>query len=270
MLQLHGLSKRFFRGTANEVVALDALDLVVHRGDYVSVIGSNGAGKSTLLNAVAGQVPVDAGRILLNGVDVTRTPEHARARLIGRIDQDPRGSTAAAMSIAENLAMAAKRGRSRGLRNAVNAEKRAWFRELLSELELGLEDRVGVQVGALSGGQRQALALIMATLGDPLLLLLDEHTAALDPKTARQVMEMTGRVIDRRALTAVMVTHNMDHAIRWGNRLIMMNAGRIVLDIPESEKRYLTVPDLIDQFQRKAGEAFTSDRALLLAEETVA
>lgn len=266
MLELQAICKRYFRGTPNEVVALDNVDLSVTPGDFVSVIGSNGAGKSTMLKVVAGEVRPDAGRIIANNADITGLPEHARARMIGRINQDPLASTAARMSIEENLAMAARRGQARGLGNAVNKERRHHFKQLLAELELGLEQRLSALVGTLSGGQRQALALVMATLGNPLLLLLDEHTAALDPRTARQVMEITGRVIANHGLTSIMVTHNMEHAIQWGNRLIMMSTGRIVLDIVGPEKQALTVPELIERFQRRAGEAFASDRALLVEE----
>ena len=263
MIELQDVTKCFFRGTANEIVALDHVTLAVQSGEFVTLIGSNGAGKSTLLKCIAGEHRVDACRIIINGIDVTRMPEHRRARFIGRIAQDPLSSTAPMMSIEENLAMAAKRGQPRGLALAVTAQKRAWFRQLLLELELGLEERLAVRVGTLSGGQRQALALLMATLGDPLVLLLDEHTAALDPKTARQVMAITHRIVTRRSLTTLMVTHNMEQAIRWGNRLIMMGGGRIILDIAGEEKQRLTVPELVEQFHRRTGEIFADDRALL-------
>jgi putative ABC transport system ATP-binding protein len=263
MVELTGLTRRFFPGTANEVTALDTLDLRVPAGDFVTLIGPNGAGKSTLLKAISGVVPLDAGRVVLDGRDVTGLPEHRRARLIGRIDQDPMGSTAPLMSLEENLAMAAKRGQPRGLATAVTGPRRAWFRELLAELDLGLEDRLGVRVGTLSGGQRQALALVMATMGEPRLLLLDEHTASLDPRVAPQVMEITHRIVSRRRLTTLMVTHNMEQALRWGNRLVMMSAGRVVLDLGAADKQGLGVVDLVERFQRRTGELFAEDRALL-------
>jgi putative ABC transport system ATP-binding protein len=263
MVELTGLTRRFFPGTANEVTALDALDLRVPAGDFVTLIGPNGAGKSTLLKAISGVVSLDAGRVVLDGREVTGIPEHRRARLIGRIDQDPLGSTAPMMTLEENLAMAAKRGQPRGLATAVTAAKRAWFRDLLAELGLGLEDRLGVRVGTLSGGQRQALALVMATMGEPRLLLLDEHTASLDPRVAPQVMAITDRIVSRRRLTTLMVTHNMEQALRWGNRLVMMSAGRVVLDLGAADKQGLGVVDLIERFHRRTGELFAEDRALL-------
>ena len=264
MVELTGLTRRFFPGTANEVTALDGLDLRVPPGDFVTLIGPNGAGKSTLLKAISGVVSLDAGRVVLDGRDVTGIPEHRRARLIGRIDQDPLGSTAPMMTLEENLAMAAKRGQRRGLATAVTAPKRAWFRELLAELALGLEDRLDVRVGTLSGGQRQALALVMATMGEPRLLLLDEHTASLDPRVAPQVMAITDRIVSRRRLTTLMVTHNMEQALRWGSRLVMMSAGRVVLDLGAAEKRGLGVVDLVERFHRRTGELFAEDRALLV------
>jgi putative ABC transport system ATP-binding protein len=263
MVELTGLTRRFLPGTANEVTALDALDLRVPDGDFVTLIGPNGAGKSTLLKAIGGVESLDAGRVVLDGRDVTGIPEHRRARLIGRIDQDPLGSTAPMMTLEENLAMAAKRGQPRGLATAVTAAKRAWFRDLLAELGLGLEDRLGVRVGTLSGGQRQALALVMATMGEPRLLLLDEHTASLDPRVAPQVMAITDRIVSRRRLTTLMVTHNMEQALRWGNRLVMMSAGRVVLDLGAADKQGLGVVDLIERFHRRTGELFAEDRALL-------
>jgi putative tryptophan/tyrosine transport system ATP-binding protein len=264
MVELTGLTKRFFAGTANEVTALDGLSLALPPGDFVTVIGPNGAGKSTLLKAITGVVTLDAGRVVLDGRDVTATAEHRRARLIGRVDQDPQGSTAPMMSIEENLAMAAMRGRARGLGTAVTPARRDGFRALLAEVALGLEDRLTVRVGTLSGGQRQALALLMATMGEPRLLLLDEHTASLDPRVARQVMEITDRIVTRRRLTTLMVTHNMEQAIRWGSRLVMMSAGRMVLDLGGREKQGLGVADLVERFQRRTGEVFAEDRALLV------
>jgi putative ABC transport system ATP-binding protein len=263
LVEVAGLTKRFLRGTPTEVTALDDLSLAVPPGDFVTLIGPNGAGKSTLLRAISGAVAVDAGRVVLGGTDVTRTPEHRRARFVGRVDQDPLGSTAPMMTIEENLAMAARRGQPRGLAVAVTPARRRWFRELLAELDLGLEARLGVRVGTLSGGQRQALALVMATMGDPPVLLLDEHTASLDPRVGRQVMEITDRLVGRRRLTTLMVTHNMEQAIRWGNRLVMMSAGRVVLDIRSPEKQGLGVADLVERFQRRTGEVFAEDRALL-------
>jgi putative ABC transport system ATP-binding protein len=264
MVELTGLTRRFFPGTANAVTALDALDLRVPAGDFVTLIGPNGAGKSTLLKAISGAVTLDGGRVVLDGRDVTDTPEHRRARLIGRVDQDPLGSTAPMMTLEENLAMAAKRGQPRGLATAVTGPKRAWFRELLAELGLGLEGRLGIRVGTLSGGQRQALALVMATMGEPRLLLLDEHTASLDPRVARQVMEITDRIVSRRRLTTLMVTHNMEQALRWGSRLVMMSAGRVVLDLGPADKQGLGVADLVERFHRRTGELFAEDRALLV------
>jgi putative ABC transport system ATP-binding protein len=263
MVEVVGVSKAFFRWTPTEVKALDDLHLAVPPGDFVTLIGPNGAGKSTLLRAISGVVAVDAGRVVLSGTDVTRTPEHRRARFIGRVDQDPLGSTAPMMSIEENLAMAARRGQPRGLGIAVTPARRAWFRELLAELDLGLEGRLAVRVGTLSGGQRQALALVMATMGAPPVLLLDEHTASLDPRVGRQVMEITHRLVARRRLTTLMVTHNMEQAIRWGNRLVMMSAGRVVLDIGGAEKQGVGVGELVERFHRRTGEVFAEDRALL-------
>lgn len=263
MIKLERLTRYFLPNTPNEVKALDDLSLEVHEGDFITVIGSNGAGKSTLLKAIAGVVAVDEGRIEIDGRDVTRLPEHRRAGEIGRVDQDPMASTASLLTVEENLAMAEMRGRPRLLARAVTVPRRARFREALAEVGLGLEDRLQVRVGTLSGGQRQALALVMATTARPKLLLLDEHTAALDPRTARTVMEITNSLVMRHRLTTLMVTHNMEQAIRWGNRLIMMHRGRVVMDIAGEEKTRLTVPELIEKFGRVSGSIFDDDRALL-------
>lgn len=263
MIRLTGVTKRFFAGTPNEVTALDNLHLNMAPGEFVTVIGSNGAGKSTLLNAIAGLVEIDAGRIEVNGTDVTDWPVHRRAAFIGRIDQNPLASTAAEMTVAENLAMALMRGRRRGLARAVTAARQKIFREALAAVGMGLEKRLDVPVRTLSGGQRQALALVMATLVQPKLLLLDEHTAALDPQAARLVMAITERVVTTHRLTTLMVTHNMEQAIRYGTRLIMMHRGRIILDVGPEEKQRLTVQDLIARFVATSGDIFTNDRLLL-------
>lgn len=248
MLELRSLQKTFHPGTVNARVALAGVDLELREGDFVTVIGGNGAGKSTVLNAVAGTFPVDAGQILVGGRDITHLPEHARAKLLGRVFQDPMLGTAPTMQIVENLALAARRGERRGLRWGITKGEQARYRELLAGLGLGLEDRMTTRVGLLSGGQRQALTLLMATLRKPQLLLLDEHTAALDPKTAAKVLELTDRLIAENGLTAMMVTHNMRDAIAHGNRLIMMEGGRIVYDVSGEEKRNLTVEALLSRF----------------------
>lgn len=248
MLELRNLQKTFHPGTVNARVALAGVDLELREGDFVTVIGGNGAGKSTVLNAVAGTFPVDAGQILVGGRDITHLPEHARAKLLGRVFQDPMMGTAPTMQIVENLALAARRGERRTLRWGITKGEQARYRELLAGLGLGLEDRMTTRVGLLSGGQRQALTLLMATLRKPQLLLLDEHTAALDPKTAAKVLELTDRLIAENGLTAMMVTHNMRDAIAHGNRLIMMEGGRIVYDVSGEEKRSLTVEALLSRF----------------------
>ena len=248
----------------NEKVALDRLSLTLEDGDFVTVIGGNGAGKSTMLNAVAGVFPIDAGQILIDGTDITRLPEHKRAAFIGRVFQDPMTGTAADMWIEENMALAYRRGKRRGLRWAITAKDLARYREMLKELELGLEDRLSTKVGLLSGGQRQAITLLMATMNRPKLLLLDEHTAALDPKTAAKVLALSDKFIEEEKLTAMMVTHNMRDAIAHGNRLIMMNAGKIILDVRGQEKRALTVEALLEIFAKTSGTEFDNDRALLL------
>ena len=263
MLEIINLRKTFNPGTVNEKTALDGVSLTLKDGDFVSVIGGNGAGKSTLLNAVAGTWLVDSGTISIDGVNVTRLPEHKRAQFIGRVFQDPMMGTAATMQIEENLALALRRGKRRTLRAGITAAERDQYRELLKILGLGLEDRVTTKVGLLSGGQRQALTLLMATLQKPKLLLLDEHTAALDPKTAAKVLETTERIIQRDHLTTLMITHNMRDAIAHGNRLIMMYDGRIVVDVSGEEKQRLTVEDLLALFEKASGQALASDRMLL-------
>lgn len=263
MLEIIDLHKTFNPGTVNEKTALDGVSLTLKDGDFVSVIGGNGAGKSTLLNAVAGTWLVDSGTIAIDGVNVTRLSEHKRARFIGRVFQDPMMGTAATMQIEENLALALRRGKRRTLRVGITAAERDQYRELLKILGLGLEERLTTKVGLLSGGQRQALTLLMATLQKPKLLLLDEHTAALDPKTAAKVLETTERIIQRDHLTTLMITHNMRDAIAHGNRLIMMYDGHIVVDVSGEEKRRLTVEDLLALFEKASGQALASDRMLL-------
>ena len=263
MLKVNNITKVFNPGTVNEKTALRNLSLTLEDGDFVTVIGGNGAGKSTLLNAIAGTFPVDSGSISIDGEDITRLPEHKRAAFLGRVFQDPMMGTAADMWIEENLALAARRGERRGLGWAISNKDREHFRELLRPLELGLEDRLSTKVGLLSGGQRQALTLLMAVMKHPKLLLLDEHTAALDPKTAAKVLELSDRFIAEEHLTAMMVTHNMKDAIAHGNRLIMMNDGKIILDIKGEDKKKLSVDDLLEAFSRSTSEEFSSDRALL-------
>ena len=263
MLEIIDLHKTFNPGTVNEKTALEGVSLTLKDGDFVSVIGGNGAGKSTLLNAVAGTWLVDSGTIAIDGVNVTRLSEHKRARFIGRVFQDPMMGTAATMQIEENLALALRRGKRRTLRVGITAAEREEYRELLKILGLGLEERLTTKVGLLSGGQRQALTLLMATLQKPKLLLLDEHTAALDPKTAAKVLETTERIIQRDHLTTLMITHNMRDAIAHGNRLIMMYDGHIVVDVSGEEKRRLTVEDLLALFEKASGQALASDRMLL-------
>ena len=263
MLELIGLYKTFNAGTVNEKRAIDGLDLTLEDGDFVTVIGGNGAGKSTTLNLIAGVFPADQGTIRLNGKDITRLPEHKRAKYLGRVFQDPMRGTAADMQIVENLALARRRGKRRGLAWGVTKDEKAEYPELLARLGLGLETRLDAKVGLLSGGQRQALTLLMATLTEPKLLLLDEHTAALDPKTAAKVLELTEEIISERKLTALMVTHNMTDAIRLGNRLIMMADGRVIYDVSGDEKKSLTVPDLLRKFEEVNGSALDNDRMLL-------
>ena len=262
MLEIKNVSKTFNAGTINEKRALTDLSLSLNDGDFVTVIGGNGAGKSTLLNAVAGVWPVDSGSILIDGEDVTGMPEYKRAKYIGRVFQDPMMGTAPNMQIEENLALAYRRGRKRGLKWGVTNAEREIYREKLATLGLGLEDRLTAKVGLLSG-QRQALTLLMASLQTPKLLLLDEHTAALDPATAKKVLELSDKIISDNKLTALMITHNMTDAIRHGNRLIMMDRGKIVLDISGEEKSRLTKADLLERFAEKAGVQEETDSVLL-------
>ena len=263
MLDIQNIRKTFNAGTVNEKRALNGVSLHLNEGDFVTVIGGNGAGKSTLLNAVAGVWPVDEGSITIGGVDVTRLPEYKRAKYIGRVFQDPMMGTAATMQIEENLALAARRGKSRTLRAGITKAEREEYIERLKILDLGLENRLTSKVGLLSGGQRQALTLLMATLIKPQLLLLDEHTAALDPKTAAKVLALSEEIISAHKLTTLMVTHNMHDAIVHGNRLIMMHNGRVILDISGEEKKQLTVEDLLAKFSQISGQEFANDRALL-------
>ncbi len=263
MLTLTHVHKTFNTGTINEKQALIDVNLHLAPGDFVTIIGGNGAGKSTLLNMVAGVYPVDSGTITLAGQNITNQSEHKRARLIGRVFQDPLLGTAADMCIDENLALAKRRGQHRGLSWGIHRHEREQYKEMLSALGLGLEDRLSSKVGLLSGGQRQALTLLMATLKQPDLLLLDEHTAALDPKTAATVLDLTEQIVDEHRLTTLMVTHNMKDAIRMGNRLIMMHAGRIIYDVAGEEKKQLDVKDLLEKFELVAGDDFANDRMLL-------
>ena len=263
MLEITNISKTFNPGTVNEKVALNGVSLTLEDGDFVTVIGGNGAGKSTLLNAVAGTWPVDEGSIVIDGVNVTRMPEHKRAKYIGRVFQDPMLGTAATMQIEENLALAKRRGEKRTLRVGITPAEREEYKTLLESLGLGLESRLTAKVGLLSGGQRQALTLLMATLQKPRLLLLDEHTAALDPKTAAKVLEATERIVQKDQLTTLMITHNMKDAIAHGNRLIMMHEGNIAVDVSGEAKKKLTVEDLLQLFEKASGQELASDRMLL-------
>ena len=263
MLDLINVKKTFNPKTVNEKVALNGVNLHLNDGDFVTVIGGNGAGKSTTLNAIAGVWPVDEGQIIIDGTDITNLSEHRRAALLGRVFQDPMTGTAATMQIEENLALAARRGEKRTLRAGITRAEREEYREKLKTLGLGLEDRMTSKVGLLSGGQRQALTLLMATLKKPRLLLLDEHTAALDPRTADKVLTLSRQIIEENKLMTMMVTHNMRDAIAYGNRLIMMHEGRIILDIAGEEKKNLTVENLLEQFARVSGDEFANDRALL-------
>ena len=263
MLDLKNVKKTFNAKTVNEKTALDGLNLHLDDKDFVTVIGGNGAGKSTMLNAIAGVWPIDQGSIAIDGLDISRLPEHRRAPFLGRVFQDPMTGTAATMQIEENLALAARRGDRRTLRPGISRTERDRFRDQLAALGLGLEDRMTAKVGLLSGGQRQALTLLMATLKKPKLLLLDEHTAALDPRTAEKVLELSEKIVTEHQLMTLMVTHNMRDAIRYGNRLIMMNDGKIILDIAGEEKKRLTVENLMAAFFKASGEEFVHDRALL-------
>ncbi|WP_291243395.1 ABC transporter ATP-binding protein [Fournierella sp.] len=263
MLELKNIYKTFNPGTVNEKRALQGLNLSLADGDFVTVIGGNGAGKSTMLNIISGAYAVDEGSISIGGVDVTKLPEYKRAPYIGRVFQDPMMGTAATMQIEENLALAARRGQRRGLRTGISRAEREQYRELLKILDLGLEDRLTSKVGLLSGGQRQALTLLMATLKKPQLLLLDEHTAALDPKTAAKVLSATEQIVRRDNLTTLMITHNMRDAIAHGNRLIMLYDGRVVVDVRGEEKSRLTVEDLLEKFNQASGSTEADDKLLL-------
>ncbi len=263
MLELKNISKTFNAGTVNEKQAIDNLSLTLNDGDFVTVIGGNGAGKSTMLNLIAGVYEVDCGNIIIDGNDITKLSEHKRAKFIGRVFQDPRMGTASDMWVEENLAIADLRGKRRGLKWSISGKDRERYRKMLSELDLGLENRLSTKMGLLSGGQRQAVTLMMATMEKPDLLLLDEHTAALDPKTAAKVLEITDRLVKEHSLTALMVTHNMKDAITHGNRLIMMNDGKIIIDVSGDEKKNLTVELLLAEFAKLSGTEFTNDRTLL-------
>ena len=263
MLEIQDVHKTFNAGTINEKVALNGVNLNLNPGDFVTIIGGNGAGKSTTLNAIAGVWSIDAGKIVIDGVDITKLSEHKRAAFLGRVFQDPMTGTAATMSIEENMAIAARRGQRRGLGWGITKKERESFKESLKTLDLGLEDRLSSKVGLLSGGQRQAITLLMASLKKPKLLLLDEHTAALDPKTAAKVLALSDKIISDHNLTAMMVKHNMKKAILHGNRLIMMHEGKVILNIAGEDKKKLTVGDLLHQFEKVSGEEFASDKALL-------
>ena len=263
MLTITNIHKTFNKGTINEKKALNGVDLHLDEGDFVTIIGGNGAGKSTTLNAVAGVFPVDSGKIEIDGVDVTNLPEYKRASLLGRVFQDPMMGTAPSMQIQENLALAARRGKHRGLKWGISQQEQELYFQKLKDLDLGLEGRMKAKVGLLSGGQRQALTLLMAALQKPKLLLLDEHTAALDPKTAAKVLELSDRIVEENHLTTMMVTHNMKDAIAHGNRLIMMYDGRIVIDVSGEEKKKLTVPQLLELFSKVSGSDEADDKLLL-------
>ncbi len=263
MLEIKNIYKTFNPGTINQKIALNDLNLTLNEGDFVTVIGGNGAGKSTMLNAISGVWKPDSGKIIIDGVDVTNMPEHKRASFLGRVFQDPMLGTAPDMSIQENMALAIRRGKRRGLGWGISEKEKALFKQELATLDLGLEERVTSKVGLLSGGQRQAVTLLMATLKKPKLLLLDEHTAALDPKTAAKVLELSEKIVAKNQLTALMVTHNMKDAIRYGNRLIMMNEGHIIFDVSGEEKKNLTVEELIAKFSTASGSEFANDRVLL-------
>lgn len=263
MLEITEVYKTFNPGTINEKRALNGVNLKLEDGDFVTVIGGNGAGKSTVMNMITGVYPVDSGKIVIDGIDVTGMNEHKRAAFFGRVFQDPMTGTAANMTILENLAIANKRGKRRTLKFGVSKKDKAYYRELLMKLDLGLEDRLTSKVGLLSGGQRQAVTLLMATLQKPSLLLLDEHTAALDPKTAAKVLKLTTEIVEEHNLTTMMVTHNMNDAIKYGNRLIMMYDGRVVIDVKGEDKKKLTVEKLLQMFEDVSGSEFANDKALL-------
>ncbi len=262
MLVIDNVYKTFNPGTINEKKALQGVNLKLNEGDFVTVIGGNGAGKSTILNMITGVYPVDSGEIIVDGVNVTRMPDYKRAKYFGRVFQDPMMGTAADMQIEENMALALRRGKPRTLKSGITKAERTYFKELLSMLDLGLEDRLTSKVGLLSGGQRQAITLLMATMQTPKLLMLDEHTAALDPQTASKVLKLTEKLVSEKNITTLMITHNMKDAINYGNRLIMMNNGAIVYDVSGEEKKNLTIDDLIKKFS-ETGDGLPSDRSLL-------
>ncbi len=263
MLEIKNLTKTFNAGTINEKVALDNLSLTLEDGDFVTVIGGNGAGKSTLLNAISGVWKPDSGQIIVDGVNLSHMPEYKRAKFLGRVFQDPMMGTAADMEIQENLAIANRRGKMRGFKWGISKKEKAEYVKMLSQLELGLETRLSAKVGLLSGGQRQAVTLLMASMNKPKILLLDEHTAALDPKTAEKVLKITDKIVNENKLTTIMITHNMADALSHGNRLIMMNQGKIIVDVKGEDKKKLTVSDLLELFTKASGTQFASDRALL-------
>ncbi len=267
MLEIKSVYKTFNPGTVNEKRALNDIDLTLNEGDFVTVIGGNGAGKSTMLNMIAGVYPVDSGKIMIDGQDVTKLPEFKRAKFLGRVFQDPMNGTAADMQILENLALASRRGKFRTLAPGVSKKEKAGYIDLLKSLDLGLETRLTSKVGLLSGGQRQAITLLMATLKKPKLLLLDEHTAALDPKTAHKVLELTTQIVEKDNLTTIMITHNMKDALAIGNRLIMMNEGKIIYDVSGEEKKKLTTADLLEKFKITSGSELDNDRMLLSSDE---
>ena len=263
MLEIINVSKTFNIGTINEKKALNKLSLKLNPGDFVTIIGGNGAGKSTMLNMIAGVYPIDGGQIIIDGVDISRMPEHKRAKYIGRVFQDPMMGTSAGMQIDENLALAFRRGEKRGLSWGIKKSEKELYKEILAKLGLGLQTRMTSKVGLLSGGQRQALTLLMATLKKPKLLLLDEHTAALDPQTAKTVLDLTQQIVAEQNLTAMMVTHNMKDALNIGNRLIMMHSGRVIYDVSGEEKKELKVEDLLRKFEEASGGEFANDRMML-------
>lgn len=263
MLEIKNVSKTFNIGTINEKKALNKLALKLNPGDFVTIIGGNGAGKSTMLNMIAGVYPIDGGQIIIDGVDISRMPEHKRAKYIGRVFQDPMMGTSAGMQIDENLALAFRRGEKRGLSWGIKKSEKELYKEILAKLGLGLQTRMTSKVGLLSGGQRQALTLLMATLKKPKLLLLDEHTAALDPQTAKTVLDLTEQIVAEQNLTAMMVTHNMKDALNIGNRLIMMHSGRVIYDVSGEEKKKLKVEDLLRKFEEASGGEFANDRMML-------
>ncbi len=263
MLQLQQINKVFNEGTPDEKIAIDHVDLNLEPGDFVTVIGSNGAGKSTLMNIISGVLFPDMGNVIIDGKNVTALPEYKRSQLIGRVFQDPMAGTAPAMTIEENLAMAYSRNKPRRLRMGVSRKRRVFYKEFLEQLHLGLEDRLNAKVGLLSGGERQALSLLMATFTEPSILLLDEHTAALDPARAELITSLTKEIVENYQLTTLMVTHNMQQAIELGNKLIMMDKGQVILSFDEEQKKGLTVEKLLNEFQQIRGEQLASDRAVL-------